>query len=135
MLKDTRGQGRKFQPKYSGFYIVHSIVSDHIVKLRDPSSGKVIKNPVHLDRLKVAYVRAPQPQDYFIPEVQLPQDMNGNTSDSDSNQSQAQSNHTDHESTVPLRRSTRIRKRPVRFQTTSIHTDYSSEITQLQCLQ
>ncbi|CAG2237806.1 unnamed protein product [Mytilus edulis] len=39
----------------------------NIVKLREKDSGKLFKNPVHLDRLKIAFVRAPNPTNYFIP--------------------------------------------------------------------
>ena len=44
-------------------------MSDHIVKLRNPSTGKLFRNDVHLDRLKIAYVRVPEPKDYFLPSV------------------------------------------------------------------
>ena len=54
MLTEQTGQGRKFQPKYTGPLVVHKIVSDHIVKLRNPSTGKLFRNDVHLDRLKIA---------------------------------------------------------------------------------
>jgi hypothetical protein len=50
----------KFQPKYTGPLVVHKIVSDHIVKLRNPSTGKLFKNDVHLDRLKIAYLHVPE---------------------------------------------------------------------------
>ncbi|CAC5402263.1 unnamed protein product [Mytilus coruscus] len=67
MLKEVVGPGKKLQPKYSGPYVVHEILSPHIVKLREKDSGKLFKNPVHLDRLKIAFVRAPNPTNYFIP--------------------------------------------------------------------
>lgn len=81
MLKEPVGVGRKLQPRYSGPLVVHEISSPHIVKARDPSSGKILQNPAHLDRLKVAYVRALQPADYFLPshtQTTLTQDT-GNT--------------------------------------------------------
>ncbi|CAC5380018.1 unnamed protein product [Mytilus coruscus] len=53
--------------KYSGPYVVHEILSPHLVKLREKDSGKLFKNPVHLDRLKVVFVCAPNPTNYFIP--------------------------------------------------------------------
>ncbi|CAC5394394.1 unnamed protein product [Mytilus coruscus] len=67
MLKEVVGPGKKLQPKYSGPYVVHEILSPHIVKLREKDSGKLFKNPVHLDSLKIAFVRAPNPTNYFIP--------------------------------------------------------------------
>ncbi|CAC5369828.1 unnamed protein product [Mytilus coruscus] len=54
MLKEVVGPGKKLQPKYSGPYVVHEILSPHLVKLREKDSGKLLKNPVHLDRLKIA---------------------------------------------------------------------------------
>lgn len=67
MLKEVVGPGKKLQPKYAGPYVVHEILSPHLVKLREKDSGKLFKNPVHLDRLKIAFVRAPNPTNYFIP--------------------------------------------------------------------
>ena len=68
MLKEAVGPGKKLQPKYSGPYVIHEILSPHLVKLREKDSGKLFKNPVNLDRLKMAFVRAPNPANYFIPE-------------------------------------------------------------------
>lgn len=67
MLKDGVGPGRKLQPKYAGPFVVDEILSPHLVKLKDRETGKPFKNPVHLDRLKIAFVRAPNPGNYFIP--------------------------------------------------------------------
>jgi hypothetical protein len=55
-MQFSNDPGRKFQPKYTRPLVVHKLVSDHIVKLRNPSTGKLFRNDVHLDRLKIAYV-------------------------------------------------------------------------------
>lgn len=138
MLADPTGQGRKLQPKYNGPYIVHSIVSDHIVKLRMPETGKVLKNDVHLDRLKIAYIRAPQPTDYFVPEVRTkigrtgkvePLDKDTTTDNQTVDNIVSESSDTDRSSSAlaPLRRSTRVRKRPVRFEGLSFDNASSSD--------
>lgn len=69
MLKDPTGPGRILKPKYSGPYVVDEIKSPHLVTLRDKSTGKLFKNPVHLERLKIAYVRAPNQGNFFLPRV------------------------------------------------------------------
>ena len=127
MLKEPVGVGRKLQPKYSGPLVVHEIISPHTVKVRDPSSGKILKIPAHLDKFKVAYVRAPQPADYFLPshtQTTLTQDT-GNTETSSSEETK--------QVNVPptpqlLRRSNRVRVPPKRYQEYSIYnTDSISE--------
>ncbi len=40
-----------------------------MVELRNPETGACHKTPVHLDRLKMAYVREPQPTPYFLNKV------------------------------------------------------------------
>jgi hypothetical protein len=59
---------KKFQPKYSGPFIVNEILSPTLVKLKDKNTGKLFKNLIHMDRLKIAFVRAPNPTNYFIQE-------------------------------------------------------------------
>ncbi|CAG2242619.1 unnamed protein product [Mytilus edulis] len=130
MLKEPSGPGRKFQPKYSGPFIVNAIKSPHIVNLKEPSSGKILKYDTHLDRLKIAYVRAPEPSDYFLSKVytaEINRESDDPTTDSDSE-------HT--EAILPLpqtqpvvRRSTRTRKRPIRFQLSTLDTNSSDEFT------
>lgn len=132
MLVDPIGQGRKFQPKYSGPFAVHTIVSPHLVQLRDLNTNKVMKNEVHLDRLKVAYVQTPDPHNYFLPELK--------TTCTENQLVQDQEDHLQKEPEVtagtilsappvspPPRRSARLRKRPIRFQGSSFDTDSSSE--------
>ncbi|KAL5017800.1 hypothetical protein ScPMuIL_003522 [Solemya velum] len=69
MQKQITGVGRKFQSKYSGPYIVTAISSPHMVILLDPETGKCLPQPVHMDRLKMAYVRQPNPTNYFMDNV------------------------------------------------------------------
>ena len=42
------------------------IVSSHLVKLREKSTGKTFKNTVHLDRWTISLVRDPNPVNLFI---------------------------------------------------------------------
>ena len=69
MLIDQTGKGRKLQPKYAGPYVVDKLNSPHLVTLREKSTGKLFRNPVHLDRLKIAYIRAPNPTNFYIPKT------------------------------------------------------------------
>jgi hypothetical protein len=48
---------------------VNEILSPILVKLKDKNTGKLLKNPVHLDRWKIAFVCAPNPTNYFIQEL------------------------------------------------------------------
>lgn len=59
------GQGRKLKPIFSGPYVVHEKVSDHLIKLRDPTGKKTLSQPVHINRLKFAHIRQPNPQHFF----------------------------------------------------------------------
>jgi hypothetical protein len=38
------------------------------ILMKDKNTGKLFKNPVHLDRLKIAFVHAPNPNNYFFQE-------------------------------------------------------------------
>jgi hypothetical protein len=137
MLAEQTGQGRKFQPKYTGPLVVHKIVSDHIVKLRNPSTGKPFRNDVHLDRLKIAYVRVPEPADYFLLSVRTNENAiesetanPDNALESEASKPNQADQHTSSSPSQPvrpnLRRTTRIRKRPVRFCGSSFNSEGSS---------
>lgn len=69
LLKDPTGKGQKFQNKYAGPYVIHEVISPHLVHLMDPTSAKLLHRPIHMNRLKLAYVRVPEPTGYFLPEV------------------------------------------------------------------
>lgn len=137
MLTEQTGQGRKFQPKYTGPLVVHKIVSDHIVKLRNPSTGKLFRNDVHLDRLKIAYVRVPEQADYFLPSVRTNENAieseianTANVLESEASKPYQADQHTSSSPAQPvrpnLRRTTRIRKRPVRYRESLYNSDGSS---------
>ena len=63
--RESNGQGRKFKNTYDGPFTVNSIPSPHLILLRDPEGKRKFKRPVHVNRLKVAYVRVPDPKPYF----------------------------------------------------------------------
>ncbi len=65
MLDESKGKGQKLKAKYTGPYVVEAIHSPHMVTIRHTESNKVLKQPVHCDRLKMAYVREPNPLQYF----------------------------------------------------------------------
>nr|XP_022297526.1 uncharacterized protein LOC111106938 [Crassostrea virginica] len=60
------GPACKLQAKFSGPYVVHTVCSDSRVMIQDQTTEKVLSEPVHVNRLKMAYVRAPSPQPYLL---------------------------------------------------------------------
>ncbi|CAC5366810.1 unnamed protein product [Mytilus coruscus] len=62
---EPTGQGRKLQAKYTGPFIVDNIPSPHLIKIIDPENKRRLRMPVHINRFKMAYIRAPQPQPYL----------------------------------------------------------------------
>ncbi len=60
-----KGAGHKLQYMYKGPYVVSRLQSSHMVQLRNPESDKPLQNLVHINRLKMAYVRCPNPLPYF----------------------------------------------------------------------
>ncbi len=60
-------------------------MSPTLVKLKDKNTGKLFKNPVHLDRLKIAFVRATNPTNYFIQEPGVANETEHNVNDQKSN--------------------------------------------------
>ena len=65
MKNEMKGKGQKLKQAWLGVYIVEKVTSPHMVQLRDAKTNKCLKEPVHLDRLKMAYVREPNPMKYF----------------------------------------------------------------------
>ena len=57
--------GKKLENRYSGPFVIEEVLSPHLVALRNPADGKLKRGRVHLDRLKMAYVRHPNPMSYF----------------------------------------------------------------------
>ncbi|CAC5403777.1 unnamed protein product [Mytilus coruscus] len=83
--KDPRGAGQKFKLKHAGPYIIHRINSPHLYSLIEPKTNKVIPQPVHINRLKPAYIRVPNPCEYFMDRVISKQDTMDTASTSHDN--------------------------------------------------
>ena len=66
---EPTGPGRKLQKVFSGPYVVGSLPSPHMAILKNPQSNTNLKHPIHLDRLKMAFVREPNPCPYFLDKV------------------------------------------------------------------
>ncbi|MCG8077951.1 MAG: DDE-type integrase/transposase/recombinase, partial [Candidatus Thiodiazotropha taylori] len=69
LLTERTGVGQKIQNKFTGPFVIHRCISPHMVLLRNPDNGTVHKSEVHIDRLKMAYVREPDPTPYFLSKV------------------------------------------------------------------
>ncbi|MEW8548163.1 MAG: DDE-type integrase/transposase/recombinase, partial [Candidatus Thiodiazotropha sp.] len=65
LSRETTGPARKLHDIFDGPYIVKSVPSPHTVVLHDPENKRKFPRPLHLDRLKIAYVRQPTPSNYF----------------------------------------------------------------------
>ena len=48
------------------------VLSPHLVQLRDPSNDKVLPQPIHINRVKLAYVRHPSPTNYHKVLTKIP---------------------------------------------------------------
>ena len=135
--------------RYAGPYVIHEIRSPHMFILKDLSSHKCLPRAIHINRLKPAYVRKPNPTNYFMDSVEtkiltdtdqkfssstesnmdnsrVENENNTSSNETDSNQTQTQdtdktTNETELDSlthkkgALPLRRSSRVRKKPSRF--------------------
>lgn len=55
-------QKKKLRNHYDGPFVV--LLSNHMVQLRDLSNDRVLPQSIHLDRLKIAYVRHSTPTNY-----------------------------------------------------------------------
>ncbi|CAC5414436.1 unnamed protein product [Mytilus coruscus] len=122
--KDPRGAGQKFKLNQTGPYIIHRIDSPHLYSLMEPKTNKVIPQPVHINRLKPAYIRVPNPCEYFMNRVISKQDTVDTASTSrDNSTSDKSSTNTDEAPEVPnQRRSTRQKQKPVSFRDDSFVT-------------
>lgn len=58
---ESGGPAKKLRNHFKGPYVVDEVLSHHLVKLRDFSTYTVAFQPVHIEHLKMAYVRHPQP--------------------------------------------------------------------------
>ncbi|CAC5356089.1 unnamed protein product [Mytilus coruscus] len=61
LLKEPTGSGQKFNKKFAGPFVISTVNSPHMYTLKDPNTNKIISQPVHINRLKSAYVRKPNP--------------------------------------------------------------------------
>ena len=57
---------QKFKNKFAGPYIISSVNSPHTYILKDPCTDRLVSQPVHINRLKPAYVRIPNPTKFLI---------------------------------------------------------------------
>lgn len=69
---ETVGSAKKLKNWFKGPYVVHEVQSPHMVFLRDPSNGKVLPQSVHIDRLKMAYVRHPESNNFYQIRTRVP---------------------------------------------------------------
>ena len=69
LLTETVGVGQQLKHHYVGPYVIDKFSSPHMAVLRNPDTGVCMKTHVHLDRLKMAYIREPQPTPYFMSRV------------------------------------------------------------------
>lgn len=67
---EPTGHGQKLQHKFEGPYVVHRLSSPHMVIIKDPNTNMCLKDAVHIDRLKMTFVREPAPSPYFMDSVQ-----------------------------------------------------------------
>ena len=124
---EVTGAGQKFKNKFTGPFVIEKITCPYLVLLRYPDTTICLKTPVYLYRLKMAYVREPNPKPYFMSKVvtheQGPQtDRHTNDQPAPINdqhataEAEVQTNEHTVEYTVPdLRCSTRQRNPPNRF--------------------
>ena len=64
---------------------MNEILSPTLVKLKDKNTSKLLKNPVHLDRWKIAFVCAPNPTNYFIQEPAVANETEHDVNDQQTN--------------------------------------------------
>ena len=129
LLTERTGTGQKLQNKYTGPFVIDRFTSPHLVLLRNPETGTIQKSSVHLDRLKMAYVRQPNPSSYFLgkvvtcengqhhdPEPLSPNvQAKNNMAELSDRQSAVPRDDTDHPGQLTVRRSSRTRKLPDRY--------------------
>ncbi|KAK3106454.1 hypothetical protein FSP39_020404 [Pinctada imbricata] len=69
LLHGGNSLGRKLHDRYQGPLVVQELCSDHTVKLRNPKTGQISDSVIHMNRLKMAFVREPHPSPYFLGNV------------------------------------------------------------------
>ncbi|VDI02672.1 Hypothetical predicted protein [Mytilus galloprovincialis] len=145
MSKDPTGPGHKFKFKFAGPYVVENCESPHLYTLKDQTTSKIFPS-IHINRLKPAYVRKPNQCNYFMDPVitnvnqftvehDLLSDEHSEHSENDSpcndlvSSENKLSNVPDvstSENNLPVRRSKRTHRKPMRFRDTNFTTPESS---------
>ncbi|CAC5411039.1 unnamed protein product [Mytilus coruscus] len=119
---EQQGQGKKFKPTYDGPFVITNIPSEHLILLRDPNGKRKFKQPVHINRLKLANIREPNPKPYFqrdrtsssshsTTEAEVSQSDILSASQGNDNSDELNSQHANE-----LRRSSRQIRLPARYQ-------------------
>ncbi|CAC5395386.1 unnamed protein product [Mytilus coruscus] len=118
----NRDKEKKFKPTYDGPFVVTNIPSEHFILLRDPNGKRKFKQPVHINRLKLANIREPNPKPYFrrdrtsssshsTTEAEVSQSDILSASQGNDNSDELNSQHANE-----LRRSSRQIRLPARYQ-------------------
>ena len=66
LADESNVAARKLRHQCAGPYVVDEVVSPHMITLIDPEGQKQFSKPIHLDRVKPAYVRQETPGNFFI---------------------------------------------------------------------
>jgi hypothetical protein len=72
ITNESNVTAKKLRHHFKGPYVVHEMPSPHMAVLRDVPSDQVLPQPVHIDRLKMAFVRHPEPLNYYKVKTKLP---------------------------------------------------------------
>ncbi|VDH94559.1 Hypothetical predicted protein [Mytilus galloprovincialis] len=93
-----------------------NIPSSHLIKLRDPTGKRKLSDAVHINRLKIAHIRAPDPAHCLAPlHVESNESEEKATLSSDKNDDIEKQPSDTIDSEHPVRRSTRKVNKPMRF--------------------
>ena len=121
----STGKGQKLQPQWTGPFVVDQVPSPHMILLKNPATGRCQRHPIHINRVKMAYVREPNPSPYFLdrvvtneagdrpsPDISEAISNRGASTVSDNSTVGNEPHGSSQPSRQPLRRSTRLRTRP-----------------------
>ena len=111
----SAGQGRKLRDKYTGPFVVKEVQSSHMIVLKNPDTGRTMQQPVHVNRLKIAYVRQPTPHAYFPSKVSTKVSTEDRAQASEADSSAGPPANLGKQSTEPPRRSARKLQPPDRY--------------------
>ena len=129
LTTERTGFGQNIQSIFTGSFVIHRCVSPHMFLLRNPENGTIHNSEVQLDRLKMAYVREPEPTPYFLSKVvtaetvqpekvtkAMPSNVNTKVTRDQPNDGQLLAlPHDNPTNDHAIRRSSRTRKPPDRF--------------------